>query len=895
MAKIIVKCSYLKGTRHRSFYTKYMATREGAEKINVSYGRSDATAKQKEMITQLLKDFPDAEKLFEYEDYLQNPNRENASELISCIMENNLETAATKENYVDYIASRPGAEKLGEHGLFSDTDEPINLNETAKRVAEHDGIVWTNIISIRREDAVRFGYDNAKAWMNMCRAKRNEFAEAMQISPDKLKWYAAFHNEGHHPHIHMIVYAEDGKQGYLTKKGIEQLRSMYAGTIFRQELYQLYEDKSEKRDEIKKVSRERIKELLASLQQSIQENEQIVQKVQALYARIQDHKGRLVYGYLKKEDKALVDEIVCLLEKDERIQELYDAWHQIRQDISSVYKDETEMKIPLHMQKEFKSIRNIILQEVSKVDPNASEDDEAEFQDASEEDADEPVQMEYDEMQEEGFRSPSYIMEWSETYREAMSLIYCQEEEQDMEKAMDHLRYEAGRGNVLALCELAKIHQKGIGLESDKEKAEVFYSSALEGFYELYRSEGRKKEYIAYRIGKFHLYGLGTEQNYEKAVKYFTQAKENKYALYSLGMMAKRGLGMEQDEEAAFRYFCESAGKGNAYAQYEAARAMEDGRRTDRNTEQADRYYRSAFFGFMQMEEKSGDDNLQYRLGRMCYEGKGTEKDVEKAEEYLGRSFRMKNEHAGLLLAKIWLKENCFEHFQDAETILEELAEKENEPAMFLLGKEYASGEHLEKDMEQAIAYLKKCSDKGNPYADYRLYRIYRDELPDVSEMLHYLKLSAERGNDSAQMQLGKLYAEGGYLKKDIDSALFYLGRSAEQSNMYAQYLLGRLFLFGRDVQKDEELAVQYLQASAEQGNEYAEWLLEHKDDFQKQPMALLVSRFFHHAGRIFEKQLLPPSDNPLLGTDRKLKRKLMMKRAALGHKEDDHTMNQGR
>ena len=231
MPKIIVKCSYLKGARHRSFYTKYMATREGAEKVNASYGKADATAKQKTMINQILKDFPDTKKLFEYEDYIKEPNRENASELISSVMEHNLETVATKENYVDYIANRPRAEKLGEHGLFSDTDDPIDLNEAAKRVADHDGIVWTNIISIRREDAVRLGYDNAKAWINMCRAKRNELAEAMQIDSDKLRWYAAFHNEGHHPHIHMIVYSDDGKQGSNSFAACMQERSLSRNCI----------------------------------------------------------------------------------------------------------------------------------------------------------------------------------------------------------------------------------------------------------------------------------------------------------------------------------------------------------------------------------------------------------------------------------------------------------------------------------------------------------------------------------------------------------------------------------------------------------------------------------------------------------------------------------------
>lgn len=195
MPKIIVKCGYLKRATHRSFYTKYMATREGAEKISHSYGKAEATAKQKGMIQLIMNDFPDARELFEYEDYLENSTRENASELISAVMEHHLSQMSTRENYVDYIAKRPHAERLGEHGLFSDRDYPINLNKTAEEAALHEGPVWTLIISLKREDAARLGYDRALAWKNLCRAKRNELADALKIDPSDLIWYASFHNE----------------------------------------------------------------------------------------------------------------------------------------------------------------------------------------------------------------------------------------------------------------------------------------------------------------------------------------------------------------------------------------------------------------------------------------------------------------------------------------------------------------------------------------------------------------------------------------------------------------------------------------------------------------------------------------------------------------------------
>lgn len=191
----------MKGKAHKEYYVKYIATRDGVEKIQMSHSDKPATPKQKELIKHLLDDYPDSKAMFEYEDYMNESNRENASELISAIMDQNIHDVATKENYVDYIANRPRVERLGEHGLFSDTGKNIILSDVVEEVGGHVGNVWTHIISLKREDAKRLGFDHANSWVNLCQAKRNELAEAMRISPNNLRWYAAFHNEGHHPHI----------------------------------------------------------------------------------------------------------------------------------------------------------------------------------------------------------------------------------------------------------------------------------------------------------------------------------------------------------------------------------------------------------------------------------------------------------------------------------------------------------------------------------------------------------------------------------------------------------------------------------------------------------------------------------------------------------------------
>lgn len=895
MPRIIVKCKYLKSGKHRDFYTKYMATREGAEKVAASHGKADATAKQKEMVQSLLKDFPDVKSLFEYEDYIKEPNRENASELISAIIDNHLDQIATKENYVDYIANRPRVEKLGEHGLFSDTDDTIDLNKTAQEVAMHEGYVWTNIISLKREDATRLGYDHANAWKNLCRAKRNELAEIMKIDSNNLVWYAAFHNEGHHPHIHMIVYSKDKNQGYLTKDGIYQMRKMVAGTIFKQDLMHLYEEKTQIRDELKKISELELKEILASMNQPMQDHQELINLVKQLYDEIQHHKGKLVYGFLKSNVKEIVDKIVSLLERDERVQKLYDAWYLQKEDIQQTYQDEIDIRIPLHQQKEFKSIKNMILNEVKNLhlyETRTLELDEV-F-----EDVEHSMNFEHEilqpiyENETNSFKTDRYKMEWSETYKEAMQYLYGNANvEKDIVKAIDHLEYEAERKNVLALSELGKIYQKGIGLEIDEDKANSYYEEALTGFMTLHRKTSKMSSYISYRIGKHHLYGLGTDIDYEKAIRYFQLAENNKYAQYLLGMMTKRRLGKEKDDETAFCYFLRSANQGNAYAQYETALAYETGKGVEKDEEQANFYYKTAYEKFVGMELESGDDSLQYRLGKMCYEGKGVERDIELATEYLEKAIEMKNVNAKYLLAKIWIKEKYYEHNELAEKYLMELMEQEHEAAAFLLGTEYMTGDFFEGDIQKAIEYLKKC--KENSYAEYMLYKAYQlIQPPDISMALIYLKRSAEHDNEAAQFLLGKRLLNGEDVDKNVIDAVELLKKSANQNNMFAQYLLGKLFLFGKEVEKDEELAIHYLHASAQQGNEYARWLLEHKDDFGMQPLGLVVSRFFHHVSRIFQEQMLPDQNNPLAGVDKKLRRKIEEKRSALGHKENDQSMN---
>ena len=231
-SQIIVTSRYLKsgkrGKTKRLNFTRYIATRETVEKRPQNIGKT--TDNQKQLISELVKEFPMSKKYLEYADYISKPTSENASELISTIIERHADVIGNKRNFVGYMAMRPGAERRGEHGLFNDSDAPIDLNAVANEISEHPGYVWTHVVSLRREDAVRLGYTNSDKWRVLVMRHIEDIAKAQNIPLANLKWYAAFHDTTHHPHIHLLVYSKDPRQGYLTNECIERIRSVFGMT-----------------------------------------------------------------------------------------------------------------------------------------------------------------------------------------------------------------------------------------------------------------------------------------------------------------------------------------------------------------------------------------------------------------------------------------------------------------------------------------------------------------------------------------------------------------------------------------------------------------------------------------------------------------------------------------
>lgn len=326
MAKLITKFKYLKPNDRNSIgaYAKYIATREGVDKIDQSFKLAPPSVNQQHLIEKILRDFPDSKEMLEHEDYLKEPNVGNASVFITRALEDNVYEVMQTKTYADYIATRPRAQRFGTHGLFTDDGVQIKLNEVSENLNQYGGNVWTVIISLRREDAERLSFNTGERWRDMLRSQTSLISENFHIPMQNLRWYAAFHNESHHPHVHLMVYSTEEKQAYLSKEGVMKLRSSFAKDIFAQDLLCVYEKQNEYRDDLKVNSREFIAEIISKINSGVYDNPKLEEMLLNLADRLSKTSGKKVYGYLKADVKAIIDSIVDELASDERISTLYD-------------------------------------------------------------------------------------------------------------------------------------------------------------------------------------------------------------------------------------------------------------------------------------------------------------------------------------------------------------------------------------------------------------------------------------------------------------------------------------------------------------------------------------------------------------------------------------------
>ena len=919
MPRVILRCPYLKSgdTTHKENFVKYIATRDGVQKISVRNKNCPSTRKQEQLITQILKEFPDTKNLFEYEDYLQNKTMENASEFITIALEHNLDVVAKKENYVDYIANRPRVEKLSSHGLFNGGSDEIMLSKVAKEVAEHGGNVWTPIISLRREDAISTGFDNAQRWKDYLSSYAPTIAESLKIPLKELRWYASFHNESHHPHIHMICYSQNPKHGYLDKKGIAKMKSGLVSGIFKSEMTEIYSEQTKRRDVLKAESKKAVEQLIREISLGNLQNTQAERLLLELAERLKHTNGKRVYGYLPPNIKQLVDAITDTLAHESAIANAYNLWMATRNEVIASYRDTVEPMLPLSQQKEFKSIKNHIIAEADKLckgELSLSELDETEqsgptvFGEMDQMDQMEPPELNAEENLPEDFAVPAEVVtddepntesnapyvKWTDNYKQARIFLFGTEDtEPDFVKALELLQAESQNGNMLAVFDLGRMVADGLGVDMDTEKAQEYYAQALEGFETLEYQKPWK--YLEYRIGKMYAQGLGTEQDDELAAEWFEKSANQKYkfAEYSFSGLYHRGQGVEQSNINAFALYLRSAKQGFPYADFEVAKMFRDGVGTEKDEQQSRVHFEKAYMGFVDLERQSHDDKIQYRLGLMLQNGIGTEKDIPKAKEYFEKSAKLGNTFACYALAKIILSEDepTANEVNQALEYLHIASENNNPFAQYALAKLYYQGKHISQDMGKAISLFTHSAEQDNEWAAYTLGKIYLTEEShkDIPKAVTWFAKAAEADNQFAQYQLGKLYLTGEHIQKDVEKAVGYLTAAAEQRNQFAEYILGKLYLMGNGVAKDKEAAVKWFTLSANQGNVYAQFFLDNMDKWKEPSVSFAVTRLMHHMSRIFENNQPPQKSTVGLQIDSKRMKKLREKKMAQGHKRDDH------
>lgn len=482
---------------HLSYLIRYIATREGVAPVADTDRLKPATEKQDRLIRQLVKDFPSAKRRFEYEDYLARPTRENASDFIQTALEQNFDQIGKRENYVDYIGMRPGAAKLDAHGLFDGTGKKLVISQVQKEIAEHPGVVWTPVISLRREDAHAMGFESPESWRAMLCSCTAELAKGYKIRPEHLRWYAAFHDKSHHPHIHMIIYSTDPTEGFLTEQGITQIKSALAQNIFPEQLRELYAVDTQRRDALKTDARKLYQELIAQMASGTIRNERIEKLTGQLAAKLSAHKGKMQYGYLQAPVRAMVDEIVDELARDARVAEAYWLWYDIRTDIISTYQDEMPELPPLSQQKEFKPIRNMVVAEAAKLLGH-----EFNFEEA-----------------------PSDEQKVPEDVRKLVRIIHARESTSDtVRDAAAMLLRLADSGNTYAAYAFGKLLRQGDIVQKDVPEAIRYLTDAAEA--------GNAN--AMYVLGKLYLVGEDVPQDKEAALRWLTQSAEqgNTYAQF---------------------------------------------------------------------------------------------------------------------------------------------------------------------------------------------------------------------------------------------------------------------------------------------------------------------------------------------------------------------------
>ena len=591
MPRLVQKSSYLKPNESSEGYMKYIATREGVEKL---HGRGPVSPAQQKLINSLLKDFPDCEELFEYEDYKIAPSFGTASAFITMALDYNVQNLREGDKYMKYIATRPRVERRGDHGLFGHSDY-VSLPATMKELEEHQGNVWTIIYSLRREDATRLDYDSADSWRKLLLQHETEMANAIGIKKENFRWYAAFHDEGHHPHIHMMIWSRDPKEGYLTTDGIAEMRSKLTNTIFKDEMTQLYEDKDQAYQTLRAEAHTVIHELVEQMRIEICASPALEEKMSLLVNELHSVTGKKSYGYMKKPVKAIVDDIVDELAKHPRIAKCYDEWNDLQDAIYGYYKFKPRTRLPLSQQKEFRNIKNMVIREAENIRlgvhtfEDDAMDDEPEVKFPNEPDI--PASRR-EQRKDSSYESTRSVYDQARDYQKAKKILLGDDASvEERDAAVDALKKLWDEGYSIAAYLLGKLYRDGRHVLEDHSQAEVWLCYAANAGNEfaqyalgklilskdtqeairwLETSSKQGNQYAQYTLGKIYLTGKEVPKDVDKAIEQLRASANsgNQYAQYTLGKLYLQGSEVQHDKDEARSWFEKSAAQGNQYAQF---------------------------------------------------------------------------------------------------------------------------------------------------------------------------------------------------------------------------------------------------------------------------------------------------------------------------------------
>lgn len=863
----------------------YVGTRESVSLNNndTSLMIGESTDRQKETLSALMNECKDYENTHEYKDYIANPTKANASELITrlsemILLDNGIYLDEAVSDLVSYVGTRPSVdiEKSQQHGLFSSEDN-VDLEKAMEELSNHKGRIWTHVISLRREDADRLGYSSQAPWKQLVRSEIDTIAKANKIKLENLRWYAGMHNTGHHPHIHLFIYSNDPKEGYINADGIKKIKSKFANEIFKDDFKHSFVNQTEYRNQIK----DEISQLVDKINQnplSQYDNATLDYLQNSIYtlANKMPDTGKYYYKYQPKEVKELVNDILkALTEKSPDMSRLYDMWCIEQEKILGTYNESPEYKTPIEQNDNFKFLKNSLLKKARELQAEISDKDTYEIN----KDIQADIVIDYEVEETNISNNIDDNFEIGETISDNDQPNFEENIDETLDEVTDEQLSDDKNADFTADKELlmpdflladdfAKLEHNA--LSDPKASYELglqyLYGNSkhnIQKNYELAQrylviSANQNNAYANYELGKIYYNGVGVEADTEISNNYFLKAHDlllselpNEIfeslnyniaisnidydtckSLYTLGTMYYKGLGVPQDYQKAEMYFSASQEK-IPYSKIYLGNISMYGLGKDIDYERAKEYYTEA------MTSRSEFTQASYKIALMYEKGLGTNVDYELAfKNYFNSAtkadFADAHYKMGQLLETEKFKTNdigkeqangCYQ--KALELYLKAEKEMENKSTELTIGTMYAKGQGVEQNEDKAVEWLTKSAKKENAIAYQKLGAIYADENSkyfDMNKAVKCLEQSAKIGNHFANYQLGKIYSDPNGKFYDLNKAISNLQISAEQGNHFADYKLGKIFADKNSEFYNPDKSMEHLYISSAHGNHLANY-----------------------------------------------------------------------